>query len=481
MQVISQKQIYSRFFVKRIVIITCLITLVCVSCKSKSQIQASNSAEKSTNTELNLNTLTLQDSLINYGKNYLRVPYRYGGTTARGFDCSGFTSHVYKNFGYNLQRSSRDQALQFPAVQKRDLQTGDLVFFEGRRKNKEVGHVGIVTSTKPNGEFDFIHASVQQGVTVSSSTEAYYASRYLKAGRVLDNSRNINFTRNANYPLLSDSKPTNSTVSNSSAQPQKNIVDAVYHTVRKGDNLALIAQKYDVPISTIQHLNDLSSKKIKRGQKLLITEAVYVPSMPVVDVPKVDYEKSSSQREDKVIALQPQKKTEIILPVATRTPTPTPTPTPQPIEVKTPVPSQKLEPMETHETVVVETKLPENPIQTATSSVAPARHKVVAGESLFSIARRYNMTVDELKAMNNLSSNNINAGQMLKVGSSDEVAVKEVVKETDVAKSVVHTVKKGDTLYSLARQYGCSVNDIRKWNPAMSDAIKIGERIKINR
>ncbi len=464
MQVISQKLIYSTVFVKRIVIITCLITLVCVSCKSKSQIQASLSAEKSI-TELKLSTQTLQDSLINFGKNYLRVPYRYGGTTARGFDCSGFTSHVYKNFGYDLQRSSRDQAAQFPSVQIRDLQTGDLVFFEGRRKNNEVGHVGIVTSTKPNGEFDFIHASVQHGVTVSSSTEAYYASRYLKAGRVLDHSRNVNFTRSANYPSLSDSKPAHSSVYNYSAQPQKNIVDAVYHTVKKGENLALISQKYDVPISTIQHLNDLSSKKIKRGQKLLITEAVYAPSMPVVDVPKVDYEQTTWQSEDKVIALQPQKKTEIILPVTTTIP--------QPVEVNNPVPSQKTEPIEAHETKVIETKQP-------VAASAAARHKVTAGESLFSIAKRYNLTVDELKSMNNLLSNTINAGQMLKVGAVNEVAVQEAVKETAVAKSVVHTVKKGDTLYSLARQYDCSVSDIRKWNPKMSDAIKIGERIMIS-
>ena len=89
-------------------------------------------------------------------------------------------------------------------------------------------------------------------------------------------------------------------------------------------------------------------------------------------------------------------------------------------------------------------------------------------------------TVDELKSMNNLLSNTINAGQMLKVGAVNEVAVQEAVKETAVAKSVVHTVKKGDTLYSLARQYDCSVSDIRKWNPKMSDAIKIGERIMIS-
>ena len=350
---------------KRIVIITCLVTLACMSCKSKSQIQVSNSAGKS-NAEIRENTLTLQDSVINYAKNYLRVPYRYGGTTSAGFDCSGFTSHVYKNFGYNLKRSSRDQATQFPTVKRRDLQTGDLVFFEGRSRNSRVGHVGIVTETKPNGEFDFIHASVQRGVVISSSTESYYASRYLKGGRVINNPSTTTFTRN--IPQISDNRKTTYNVVNAPVS-QKNTVDAVYHTVRKGENLASISQKYDVPISTIQYLNNLSSKRIKKGQKLLITEAVNVPSMPVIDAPKVDYEKTDVSQGNQAVILESRQ-------------------------------------------------------QAVKLNTAPARQS-------------YN--------------------------------------------DVLHTVRSGDTLYSIARHYGCTVSDLRQWNPGLSDAIKAGQTIRIGR
>lgn len=450
---------------KRIVVIMCVVSLLCVSCKSKSQIQASSKTDRKSAVEQTENRLTLQDSLINYGRNYLRVPYRYGGTTSKGFDCSGFTSHVYKNFGYNLNRASRDQANQFPAVQKKDLQTGDLVFFEGRRKNNVVGHVGIVTSTKPNGEFDFIHASVQQGVTISSSTEAYYSSRYLKAGRVISNNTNTTYLRASNASPESGSN----TITNKEviAEPKKNIVENVYHTVRKGDNLALIAKKYDVPISTIQHLNNLTSKKIKRGQKLLITEAVSIPEIPIVGVQKVDFDKTAEQNERQFIALEPQPRIEIksVAEIEAQQTNP---------ETNT-VSSQKVEQQEKAEVVIMETR------QTAFQS-SYSKHKVVAGESLFSIARKYNLSVEELKALNNLTSNAINAGKILIVAkiaeTQQEIQATEIVPAR--AETTYHTVKAGDTLYSLARQYGCSVNDLRKWNPNMSDAIKIGERIKIN-
>ncbi|NLO69896.1 MAG: LysM peptidoglycan-binding domain-containing protein [Porphyromonadaceae bacterium] len=439
----------------RNIIITCLITLACISCKSKSQIQVSTSSE--TRAEQNTVTLTLQDSLINYGRNYLRVPYRYGGTTSRGFDCSGFTSHVYKNFGYNLNRSSRDQATQFPSVQKRDLQTGDLVFFEGRRKNKVVGHVGIVTETKPNGEFDFIHASVQQGVIISSSTEAYYASRYLKAGRVIDNKNSQSYVRN------STRLPANSAaVSTAANHPvsQKKIVDAIYHTVKRGDNLASIAKKYDVPITTIQHLNNLPSKRIKRGQKLLITEAVNVPSMPLVEIQKIDFEKTVNRKEQQSVEPEERVKNEV---------------NQSNIEQHNSS-SEKLNRQDRIEIVVFD----QNPVE---SLPTHAKHRVVGGESLSSIARKYNLTVDKLKSLNNLTSNNIHAGQILIVNASDAAVetAENAYQEHYTANSVIHTVKRGDTLYSIARQYNCSVADIRKWNENLGDAIQVGEKIKIFR
>lgn len=131
---------------------------------------------------------SVQSDVIDYGKKYLHKPYRYAGKGPSSFDCSGFTSFVFKEFGYNLSSSSAGQAEQVEAVtRKEDLQVGDLVFFEGRSQNGRVGHVGIVSDVKRNGKFKFLHASTNYGVINSASDEPYYKARYLRGGRVLKN------------------------------------------------------------------------------------------------------------------------------------------------------------------------------------------------------------------------------------------------------------------------------------------------------
>lgn len=125
------------------------------------------------------------DSLVQYARQYIGTPYGYGQSNGKRFDCSGFTSFVFKHYGYTLARSSRDQYLEGDSVERGQWQVGDLVFFAGRNGGQSrVGHVGIVVES--NGEqFDFIHASTSRGVIVSHSTERYYASRYIGARRML--------------------------------------------------------------------------------------------------------------------------------------------------------------------------------------------------------------------------------------------------------------------------------------------------------
>ncbi len=129
---------------------------------------------------------TEQDDIIEYGKKFLYKPYSYSGKGPHTFDCSGFTSFVFKEFGYKLNSSSAGQSQQGKTIRrKEELQVGDLVFFEGRSHNGKVGHVGIVSELRRNGKFKFLHASTQHGVIFSSSEEPYYKARYLRGGRVL--------------------------------------------------------------------------------------------------------------------------------------------------------------------------------------------------------------------------------------------------------------------------------------------------------
>ncbi|MBO4369951.1 MAG: C40 family peptidase [Paludibacteraceae bacterium] len=121
--------------------------------------------------------------LLDFARTLLGKPYKYGGETPAGFDCSGYTSYVFREFGVKLPHSS---SMQYDAVKERvkrkDLQTGDLVFYAGRAGGSDINHVGIVTYVDDN-DFEFIHAA-STGIVISKNSQQYYADRYIGAARV---------------------------------------------------------------------------------------------------------------------------------------------------------------------------------------------------------------------------------------------------------------------------------------------------------
>ncbi|MGM5631791.1 C40 family peptidase [Apibacter raozihei] len=123
-------------------------------------------------------------NLITEAKTYLGTPYRYGGTTRNGIDCSSFVQHVFDAFDISLPRTSAMQSQQGTWISKEELKKGDLIFFAHTPKSR-VSHVGIVESVSPSGEIFFIHASSSQGVTISSLDMAYWKKRFRAGKRVL--------------------------------------------------------------------------------------------------------------------------------------------------------------------------------------------------------------------------------------------------------------------------------------------------------
>ncbi len=125
--------------------------------------------------------------LLKEARTHMGKRYRAGSKGPNAFDCSGFSSYVYRQFGYELSPSSKTQFGQGEKVEKGDLRPGDLVFFTGRSsRSGSVGHVGIVVKAdNETGNFSFIHASSSQGITISTN-DAYYGRRYLGARRVIN-------------------------------------------------------------------------------------------------------------------------------------------------------------------------------------------------------------------------------------------------------------------------------------------------------
>jgi murein DD-endopeptidase / murein LD-carboxypeptidase len=125
------------------------------------------------------------DELLAYGRKFLGVPYRSGGKGPGGFDCSGFVSYVFSNFGEKLPSSSAAMSLIGNRVGINDAKPGDLIYFKGRSlHSRRVGHIGIVTENN-DGNIRFIHASLNKGITFDEISLDYYRKRFLGIRRVL--------------------------------------------------------------------------------------------------------------------------------------------------------------------------------------------------------------------------------------------------------------------------------------------------------
>jgi len=323
-----------------------IISLLLVSCGASRTTISRKSTPSATRSDI-----------IDYGRKYLGKPYRYAGRGPNAFDCSGYTAFVFKEFGYKLDSGSAGQERQVPHItDRKKLQKGDLVFFEGRRKNGKVEHVGIVTETLPNGAFRFIHASTGNGVIITSSSDYYWASRYLHGGRVLEE----------NESALSEQKRTVNrtdhrfTPAASKEVPGKIVVPVI--TTATENEITAIEPAQKSAAETV------SASAKEKNREMAEEIVVLVQKDPSKNVPLKEKRGSEEKKNDTVYHIN----NAVIL---------------------------KNDSLELPEPMLVEEK-----------ETTPANHTVKMGETLYSISRRYNCTVDQLRSWNP------QLGEMLKVG-----------------------------------------------------------------
>jgi lipoprotein Spr len=121
--------------------------------------------------------------LFHFVYDWIGTPYRFGGSSRKGIDCSAFTKQLYNDvFNLTIRRSSRDIFSMVNPVGKDDLKEGDLVFF--KIHSRSISHVGIYL-----GNNRFAHAS-SKGVAISSLDDAYYSRYFYKGGRMLESFKN---------------------------------------------------------------------------------------------------------------------------------------------------------------------------------------------------------------------------------------------------------------------------------------------------
>ncbi|CAA7196281.1 C40 family peptidase [Chryseobacterium potabilaquae] len=142
------------------------------------------------------------DNILTEAETYIGTPYRYGGTTRRGIDCSAFVLSVFgAAVGLSLPRVAASQAQEGEKIAKEDLQKGDLIFFSHGRR---ISHVGIVEDVSENGEVKFIHAATSKGVMISSLDDSYWGPKYRFGKRIInengDSYNNLALTAIATTP-----------------------------------------------------------------------------------------------------------------------------------------------------------------------------------------------------------------------------------------------------------------------------------------
>jgi probable lipoprotein NlpC len=126
-------------------------------------------------------------TVIETARSYTGTPYRWGGTTRVGMDCSGLLCTSFRSINVNLPRTSEEQSRFGKEVRVKDLKEGDLVFFGATKNSREITHVGMVTEVVNDNEIKFIHASTSLGVIENNLFSEHYQKIFIKAVRPFSN------------------------------------------------------------------------------------------------------------------------------------------------------------------------------------------------------------------------------------------------------------------------------------------------------
>lgn len=301
--------------------------------------------------------LPLRDSIVAEANLHFGKKYQYAGKGPHRFDCSGFTGYVYKQFGYELAASSASQYVQGEKISIEEAQKGDLIFFKGSNsQSKGVGHVGIITEVQPNGKnttLNFIHASVNSGVTIDSYPGSeYYKIRFIGIRSILPDANDLRPADEEQQPQEIDPKkevvPEKKEQKGNPNPPKEEIVqkkemvvkiDTIIHTVKRKETLFKISKTYGCTVEDLMKWNHLSGTRLKLEQ-------------PIYILRETEIEKE-----------------------------------PEPI----------VEP-------VVEPVVP---------TIDTLHHKVKAQETLYRLSKMYNCTVEDIQGWNNMKNVNIRIGQDL--------------------------------------------------------------------
>lgn len=161
------------------------ISFLITSCGSSKNVSSYRKPKKTINKiPKTTKDPTIADKIVWTAVTYKGVPYKYGGMTKRGMDCSGLIHTSFKQRKVTIPRTSGEMYAKSYDISLGEVKRGDLLFFKTSKKRGKVNHVGLVTSIK-NGDINFIHSTTSRGVIVSSLYTNYWKRAFVKAKRIL--------------------------------------------------------------------------------------------------------------------------------------------------------------------------------------------------------------------------------------------------------------------------------------------------------
>jgi probable lipoprotein NlpC len=125
-----------------------------------------------------------EDIVVSRARSFVGTPYKFGGTTTLGMDCSGLLMRSFESIDMYIPRTSGEQSKLGKKVTISELKKGDLVFFKTLKKKGRVTHAGLVTDAMKKDRIMFIHASSSRGVIEANLMSDYYRKAFVKARRV---------------------------------------------------------------------------------------------------------------------------------------------------------------------------------------------------------------------------------------------------------------------------------------------------------
>ena len=370
-------------------------------------------------------------------------PYRGGSDTGKEIN-GQYEKNILLNLSKYMSEKLNELGISTELVRNNDISLTEEERTSIINEIKDKNDIIIQNRLSEDNEFDIIYPlrrsdSLPSGITTSLELSGINVDKYYQ--RRLPTNTTLDY-----YSIIRNTTPNEAIIIEYlDLSNYKDIIDIIVdsiskyikktniYTVQKGDSLYKIANKYGTTVNKLKELNNLTSNSLSIGQVLKLPDS-----------------KSDDSKETNIYTVE---KGDSLYQIANK-----------------------------YNTTVDELKkinnLTSNLLSIGQQLTLPTKkteettdygyYIVQKGDSLYQIAKKYNITTDELKKLNNLTSNLLSIGQQLKIPSQEE-------------QYTLYTVKKGDSLYQIAKKYNTTINDIKSLNNLTSNTLSIGQELKISR